>query len=138
MSDEHHTVETPGGLTVTHPASNRRFGTDPPDADAMGTRAPLDTMPNGSFTSSNVHSALYDFGERHLFVRYLREGPDAIYQYWEVPAQTWSALVAAESKGSFINANVAFEYRYALFGRDDFPDRASMTHDLLRRFVYDP
>jgi len=121
-----------------HPPNNRRFGVDPPDGDRLDTRAPLDQMPAGSFSSSNVHSAMYDFGERMLYVRYLRDGPDAIYQYWDVPAQVWSALVEAQSKGSTINRSIAFEYRYALFGRDDFPGRHEMGSDILKRFVYDP
>jgi hypothetical protein len=130
-------VNTKGGLTIRHPASNRRFPTEGPDVEKM-ERAPLETMPNGSFTSSNVHSAIYDFGERQLFVRYLREGPDAIYQYWDVPASQWQDLKLAGSKGSLINAEIAYEYRYALFGRDDFPDRHAIQSDFLRRFVYDP
>jgi hypothetical protein len=122
-----------------HPASNRRFPTGDPDLSDLGRRDPLDTMPHGSFQSSNVHSALYDFGERQLFVRYLRDGPDAIYQYWEVPASTWDALKLAASKGSYINANIAYEYQYALFGRDDFPERGrGLGNDLARRFVTDP
>jgi len=121
-----------------HAAKNQRFGVDPPDGDRLDTRAPLDQMPAGSFSSSNVHSGMYDFGERTLFMRYLRDGPDAVYQYWDVPAQVWSGLVEAQSKGTFVNANIAYEYRYALYGRDDFPDRHSMNSDLLRRFVYDP
>lgn len=118
-----------------HSAENRVF-VDEPNVDLA--RAPLDTMPAGSFQSSNVHSALYDFGERQLYVRYLRDGPDAIYQYWEVPAQVWSGLVEASSKGTYINRSVAYEYRYALFGRDEFPSRHEIGNDLVRRFVYDP
>lgn len=137
MSEETHTVETAGGLTVTHPAANRDF-VDPAEVADVSDRAPLDTMPAGSFQSSNVHSALYDFGERDLFVRYLRDGSDAIYRYWDVPAQVWSALVEATSKGSFINENVAYEYRYALAGRDEFPARSEVGNDLLKRFIHDP
>jgi hypothetical protein len=130
-------VGTSGGLTIRHPEQNRRFVQEGPDVEAM-ERAPLETMPNGSFTSSNVHSAIYDFGERTLDVRYLRDGPDAIYRYWDVPASEWQGLKLANSKGSYINANVAFDYTYALFGRDDFPDRHAIGSDFLRRFVYDP
>jgi len=119
-----------------HPASNRRFGTEV-DVEAL-TRAPLDTMPNGAFQSSNVHSGLYDFGERELYMRYKREGPDAIYQYWDVSASEWQGLKAAGSKGSYINSNIAYDYEYALFGRDDFPERSAIQSDFLRRFVYDP
>ena len=121
-----------------HPPDNRRFVQEGPDVDRL-TRAPLDTMPAGTFESSNVHSGLYDFGQRHLFMRYLRDGePDAIYQYWDVPAREWDGLKVAGSKGSYVNANVAFSYEYALFGRDSFPDRSAIESDFLRRFVYDP
>lgn len=120
-----------------HPESNRRFRRDGPDVERL-ERAPLDTMPAGSFTSSNVHSAMYDFGDRALYVRYKRDGTDAIYKYWDVPAQVWSSLVAASSKGSFINESVAFEYRYALYGRDEFPDRSAFQNGLLKQFVHAP
>jgi len=121
-----------------HPDANQRHGIDAPTLSHTDNRAPLEEMPAGSFTSSNVHSAIYDFGERTLFVRYLREGPDAIYQYWDVPASEWQGLEAASSKGSYINANIAYDYRYALFGRDDFPDRDASVNAKLRRFVYAP
>lgn len=120
-----------------HPEQNRRFVDDGPDAERL-ERAPLETMPASTFDSSNVHSGLYDYGERHLFMRYLREGPDAIYQYWDVPAAEWQGLLTAGSKGSYINHNVAYEYEYALFGRDDFPERTAIGDDMLRRFVFDP
>lgn len=133
MSERTHTVETTGGLSIDHPAQNQVFVET---VETPSERAPLDTMPHGSFQSSNVHSALYDFGERRLYVRYLRDGPDAIYQYWGVPAQVWQGLVDAGSKGSFINEFVAYEYRYALAGRDDFPTQNAIGNDLLRRFVF--
>jgi len=88
--------------------------------------------------SSPRTSAQYDFGERELYVRYLRDGPDAIYQYWDVPASEWDGLKLAGSKGSYINANIAYDYQYALFGRDDFPDRHALDSDQWRRFIYDP
>jgi hypothetical protein len=118
-----------------HAEANRRFVADPPTPDR---RDPVDTMPAGSFESSNVHSALYDFGERTLFVRYLRDGTDAIYQYWDVPADTWNSLLLAGSKGTFINSSVAFDFQYAKFGRDEFPDRHVLDSDMWRRFLYDP
>jgi hypothetical protein len=118
-----------------HADDNRVYTRDGPSLTHVDQRAPLDQMPAGSFESSNVHSAIYDFGERTLFVRYLREGADAIYQYWDVPAAEWDGLKLAASKGSYINANIATDYRYALFGRDDFPERSALN-DQLRRFVY--
>jgi len=126
-------------MAVPHqPVENRRFVDDGPDVERLETRAPLDTMPTGAFTSSNVHSGLYDFGERQLFMRYLRTGPDAIYQYWDVPASEWQGLKQANSKGSYINANVAYEYTYSLTGPKSFPERHEIQNDFLRRFVYDP
>lgn len=127
------TLQTLGG-TIDHDPANEREASAP-----IEIRAPLDTMPASSFSSSNVHSALYDFGEARLFVRYLRDGPDAIYQYFQVPAQVWSGLVAADSKGSFINRSIAYTYQYAKAGRDDFPTRGhGLDNDLARRFVTDP
>ena len=119
---------------IDHDPSNERLA-----PDAVDIRAPLDTMPHSSFSSSNVHSALYDFGETELYVRYLRDGPDAIYQYWGVPASTWDGLVNAGSKGSFINANIAFAFTYSKLSASDFPDRGrGLDSDLARRFVTDP
>jgi len=134
MSEDTHTVETVGG-TIQHAADNRIFVTDP---SVPGQRDPIETMPNNSFTSSNVHSGLFDFGDSALFMRYLRDGQDAIYRYFDVDTRTWQGLVQASSKGSYINANVAFEFRYAKLGRGDFPTRAEIRDDRLRRFVFDP
>lgn len=119
-----------------HPSRNEKFHTTI-DADRL-ERDPLDTMPAGSFESSNVHSALYDFGERTMFARYKRDGADAIYKYWDVPAQVWNGLQAASSKGSYINQYVAYEFRYSKYGRGDFPDRKSLDSDFVRMFVYAP
>lgn len=120
-----------------HPAENERFDEEL-DVDAL-TRAPLDTMPHGSFSSSNVHSGIYDFGERELYMRYLRDaGSDAIYKYLNVPAQIWSGLVEADSKGSYVNANIAFEYTYGKFGRGDLPERSAIGNDFVRQFFHSP
>jgi len=135
MSDDTHTVETSGGLTVEHPASNRVFGHD---FSVPDQRDPIETMPHNSFTSSNVHSALYDFGEREMSIRYLRDGTDAVYLYLNVPASTWQSLVSASSKGREVNSSIAYEYRYFKTGRDDLPGRASIKSDLVRRFYFDP
>jgi hypothetical protein len=129
-----HVVETKGG-PIQHPATNRVFSHDVAIPDV---RDPIETMPYNSFQSSNVHSALYDFGERELSVRYLRDGTDAVYLYLNVPASTWQGLVSASSKGGEINANIAFEFRYFKLGRDDLPGRNAIRDDRIRRFYYDP
>lgn len=120
-----------------HPEQNRKFTRDGPDVDQL-ERDPLDTMPNGSFTSSNVHSALYDFGTQDLFLRFKRDGADAIYRYWDVPANVWNGLVNADSKGSFVNRSIAWDYRYSKYGRGDFPDRGGVSNGLLRQFIHAP
>lgn len=122
-------------MNIQHPEENRVF---PDEVETPDARAPLDTMPAGSFTSSNVHSALYDFGARTLWIRYKRDAADAIYRYQNVPAQVWSTLVEASSKGSTVNRLIAYEFQYAKVGRDDFPDADRMNSQLLRRFVYTP
>lgn len=114
-------------------------GNERPAPGTVDIRAPIDTMPTSSFSSSNVHSALYDFGESELFVRYLRDGPDTICQYWGVPPSTWDGLYEAGSKGSYINANIAYSFTYSKLSASDFPDRGrGLDNDLARRFVCTP
>lgn len=128
------TLQTLGGLTIEHDPAKERQGDAPEDI-----RMPLDTMPTSSFSSSNVHSALYDFGQAELYVRYLREAADAIYQYDGVPPSTWDGLVNASSKGSYINANIAYAFPYSKLSASDFPERGrGLDNDLARRFVTDP
>lgn len=104
------------------------------------TRDPIDTMPPGTFDSSNVHSALYDFGTQECFIRYLRDaGADAIYQYVNLGAGVWNGLVNANSKGSYINANVAYDFRYAKVGRDEMLEAArDLPQGRVRRFLLTP
>jgi hypothetical protein len=134
MSQATHVVNTKGG-PIQHPAENRIFVDDPP---VPGQRDPIETMPNGSFSSTNVHSGLFDFADNALFMRYLRDGQDAIYRYWNVPTQTWRGLVEASSKGGYVNSNIAYNYRYAKLGRGDFPRRGDLRDGRLRRFVFSP
>lgn len=121
-------------IGIPHDPNNQRPSDGPEEI-----HAPIDTMPHSSFLSSNVHSALYDFGQTELYVRYLRDGPDAIYRYWGVGARTWSGLVDATSKGSYINRNIAYDYPYAFLTTGDFPQRGhGLDNDLARRFVTTP
>lgn len=108
--------------------------------DLLGkTRDPIDTMPTSTFSSSNVHSAIYDFGDQELFIRYLRDGTDAVYQYVNVGAGVWNGLVQASSKGSFVNANIATDFRYSKVGRDEMMDAArGLPQGRVRRFLLTP
>jgi hypothetical protein len=132
-------VATPEGI-ADHPAENEYFHDFSEDLLAKD-RAPIDEMPTGTFSSSNVHSAIYDFGTQELFLRFMRDtGPDAIYQYLNVGAGVWNGLVQANSKGSYVNANIAYEFRYSKVGRDELADVAeqSLGQGVVRRFVTMP
>ena len=129
------TLTTLGGLTIEHDPTNQAAAPD----DPVEIRGPIDTMPTSSFSSSNVHSGLYDYGEMELFMRYLRDGTDAIYRYKMVPAETWEGLQGADSKGSYINRAVAYTYAYTKLSAGNFPDRGhGLDDDRARRFVTTP
>ena len=123
-----------------HPAKTEYFHDF--GGDLVGkTQAPLEEMPTSTFSSSNVHSAIYDFGEREMFIRYKRQtGRDAIYQYTNVPAREWQGLKSAASKGSYVNANIATDYNYAKTGRDELREvaREQAQDQRVRRFVTTP
>jgi len=128
------TLQTLGGLTIEHDPANQQPA-DPP----VTIRGPIETMPTSSFSSSNVHSALFDGPATELFVRYLRDGADAIYRYRGVPPSTWDGLVDASSKGGYINANIAYSFPYTKLTTSDFPDGGrGLASDLARRFVTTP
>lgn len=103
------------------------------------SRAPLDEMPTGTFESSNVHSALYDYGARELYLRFKRDAVDAIYRYDEFDASTWQGLLNASSKGSYVNERIAFSYQYTKVTSSAMPgDTQDLDNDLLRRFLTAP
>lgn len=58
--------------------------------------------------SSNIHSVGYDNGV--LEIQFHNGG---IYQYFDVPAQVYEALLAADSKGGFFARGIRGVYRYA-------------------------
>jgi len=129
------TLTTLGGLAIKHDPANQAAAPD----DPVEIRGPIDTMPTSTFTSSNVHSGLYDYGEMELFMRYLRDGSDAIYRYRMVPAEVWHSLKKADSKGSYINRAVAYQYIYTKLSAGNFPDRGhGLDDDRARRFVTTP
>lgn len=128
------TLTTLGGLEIDHDPAKQRPADTP-----IKIQAPLDEMPASSFSSTNVHSALYDFGESELYIRYLRDGPDAIYRYTMVGPRTWSALKDASSKGGYINRNIAYDFPYSLITKGDFPQQGQgLDSEIARRFVTTP
>lgn len=121
---------------IDHPTENERPAPDDWGPDHFSTNAPFDLLNPGDFSSSNVHSALYDFGEQELTIRYQRDGVDAIYLYFGVPASIWNGLVHADSKGGYINRHIAYEFTYSQPAAGGFPDRGyGVGHPLARAFV---
>lgn len=60
--------------------------------------------------SSNVGSVGYNNG---LFVKF---NSGKVYKYFGVPEETFNRMMAAESKGKFLNAEVKHIYDYKLLG----------------------
>lgn len=58
--------------------------------------------------SSNIHSVGFENG-----VMEIQFHNGGLYQYFDVPAQVYEALLAAGSKGQFFAQNVRGVYRYA-------------------------
>lgn len=60
--------------------------------------------------SSNVKAVCYDEVAKTLDVTYLS---GAVYRYAGVEQETYDALLAADSKGSFIGRNIKGKYEYS-------------------------
>lgn len=59
--------------------------------------------------SSSVEAAGYDLKRRRLRIRFVR---GSTYDYEAVPAKVFKDLLAAESKGRFVNWSIKPHYRY--------------------------
>jgi|APHM01.1.fsa_nt_gi hypothetical protein len=60
----------------------------PEDYPEFSARQPIETLEDGvDYSSTNVHSLLYDFGDTELLARYYRDGADAVYRYPIVPSE---------------------------------------------------
>jgi hypothetical protein len=60
-------------------------------------------------SSSNLKSAKYDTEDSCLFVEF---NNGAIYEYENVPWETFVKLRMAESQGKYFNANISKIYKY--------------------------
>jgi KTSC domain len=58
--------------------------------------------------SSSIEAAGYDLERRMLRIRYVR---GSTYDYQAVPAKVFKDLLAAESKGRFVNWSIKPYYR---------------------------
>lgn len=59
-------------------------------------------------SSSNIRSIGYEVGTGTLEVEFNNGG---VYQYFNVPEATYSALMRASSKGAYLNDHVKERYR---------------------------
>lgn len=60
--------------------------------------------------SSNIEAIGYDDASQELHVQFLSGG---YYVYYQVPRQIFDNLMAAPSKGSFLNREVKRVYQFA-------------------------
>ncbi len=66
-------------------------------------------MVRRSMESSSIVWADYDAGARTLDLEYAGGG---VYRYFGVPPAVYAQLLAAESKGAFVNTVIKKRYRY--------------------------
>lgn len=59
--------------------------------------------------SSSVHEVGYDAQSEELYVTYVNS---RAYVYRSVPSVVWDELLAAPSKGQYVNANIKGAYDY--------------------------
>jgi len=60
-------------------------------------------------TSSNLRALRYDAAVRQLDVWFMS---GRVYRYFDVPADTYAALIAAPSHGQFFSRTIRGRYRY--------------------------
>jgi hypothetical protein len=66
-------------------------------------------MDRVSVNSTMLRSVGYDATTRTLQVEF---NSGVIYQYYDVPAEVYERLIAADSHGRYFNAHVRDQYRY--------------------------
>lgn len=67
--------------------------------------------------SSNIHSVGFELGESAvgepkvgtLQVKFTQGG---LYRYYAVPQEVYEGMMASESKGKYLNANVSKKFKY--------------------------
>lgn len=87
----------------------------------------VDTLPDvrtpvdfHQFSSSNIHSALYDYGSLDLYIRF---HGTRLYAYSFVEEDVWDAWTQAASAGSYHHENIKWDYPYEELSRTDFPQQ---------------
>jgi hypothetical protein len=88
--------------------------------------------------SSNVHSALFNESAEDFYVRFLRSGPDDIYQYPGRSPSEWDDFRTAPSKGEWIWTNpIDGGWTYELLTMREFShvEAADVTKEV-RQFLF--
>lgn len=67
-------------------------------------------MDRKSVQSSNIASIGYDSESQILEIEFLNGG---VYQYFDVPERVYEGLIAADSHGKYLAANIKGTYRYS-------------------------
>ncbi len=67
-------------------------------------------MERESVSSSNIASIGYDDNSETLEIEFLN---GAVYQYFDVPNGVYEELMAADSHGRYLAANIKGTYRYS-------------------------
>jgi len=65
-----------------------------------------------SVDSNMIAAAGYDPASRLLVVLF---NTGRAYEYYDVPSEVYEGLMQAQSKGSYVNANIKGVYQYAIF-----------------------
>ena len=102
------------------------------DVELSKDEAMLDMM---TFTSSNLHSGLYDRGTMDLYIRF---HGDRIYIYRMVPPNVWEELKSASSHGSYHYHNIRMSFPYEELTASDWPQTgraAPANNATVRRFL---
>ena len=60
--------------------------------------------------SSNIESIGYDSKSQTLEIEFLN---GSLYQYFDVPEHVFNELMAADSHGKYLNANIKGIYRFS-------------------------
>jgi KTSC domain len=70
-------------------------------------------MERTSVTSSNVASIGYDPTTQELHVGFKGKDGESVYSYAGVPKDVYDALMAADSKGGFLNSSIKGTYSHS-------------------------
>jgi hypothetical protein len=71
--------------------------------------------------SSSLFGVMYDADSKGLFVCFRDSGD--IYLYYGLPQEVYNELMAAESKGAYLNQQIKGKYDYKKVGRADLGER---------------